>query len=80
MGLTVFAIANATELAFGKDPLLCLYDTEVMQIHLLQCLESRKLERNPATCTLPLTTKPAKIPLRQLYSGFSDLCNAGQKA
>ena len=36
----VFAIANATELAFGKDPLLCRYDTEGMQIHFLQCLET----------------------------------------
>ena len=26
----VFAIANATELALGKDPLLCQYDAEVM--------------------------------------------------
>ena len=43
----MFAVANATELAFGKDPLLCRYDTEVMQIHLLQCLENRKLERFP---------------------------------
>ena len=56
MGLTVFAIANATELAFGKDPLLCLYDTEVMQIHLLQYLESRKLERFPLK-------RPRKIPI-----------------
>ena len=38
----VFAIKNATELAFGKDPLLCRYDTEVMQKHFLQCLENRK--------------------------------------
>ena len=43
----VFAIANATELAFGKDPLLCRYDTEGMRIHFLQCLENRKMERFP---------------------------------
>ena len=35
----VFAIANTTELVFGKDPLLCRYDTEVMQMHFLKCLE-----------------------------------------
>ena len=43
----VFAIANATELAFGKDPLLCQYDTEVMRLHFLKCLENRKMKRFP---------------------------------
>ena len=30
---------EATELVFGKDPLLCRYDTVVMQMHFLKCLE-----------------------------------------
>ena len=52
----VFAIANATELAFGKDPLLCRYDAEVMRIHFLQCLENRKMEHFPLK-------RPRKIPI-----------------
>ena len=36
----VHAIAYATELAHGADPVLCSWDFENMQPHLIQCLES----------------------------------------
>ena len=49
----VFAIANATELAFGKDPLLCQYDMEVMRMHFLKYLENTKME----------CFRPRKIPI-----------------
>lgn len=43
----VFAIATATELALGKDPRLCYWDTTRMRIHLIQCLEQGKMESFP---------------------------------
>ena len=52
----VFATVNATELTFGKDPLLCWYDTEVMRMHFLECLENRKMKRFPLK-------RPRKIPV-----------------
>ena len=43
----VHAIAYATELAHGADPVLCSWDFENMPPHLIQCLESGVLTRFP---------------------------------
>ena len=43
----VFAIANATELACGKDPAVCRWDTDRMRQHLKQCLEEGVIKRFP---------------------------------
>ncbi len=43
------AIASATELAHGFDPVFCQWDTDIMRQHLLSCLENGKLERFPTT-------------------------------
>ena len=43
----VYAIACATELAYGYDPVVSVWKDEVMRNHLLECLESGKLTRFP---------------------------------
>jgi len=43
----VFALAMATELAYGGDPAVCKWDVETMRQHLLKCLEVGKIERFP---------------------------------
>ena len=43
----VHAIAYATELAHGTDPVLCSWDFENMRPHLIQCLESGVIARFP---------------------------------
>ncbi len=43
------AIAAATELVYGFDPVFCQWDTDIMRQHLLSCLENGKLERFPTT-------------------------------
>ena len=43
----VYALAFATELAFGFDPAICLWDHGQLREHLLLCLESRKMARFP---------------------------------
>lgn len=40
----LFAITNATELAHGREPQLCLFDTGKMREHLASCIEKRKME------------------------------------
>ena len=46
----VLAIASATELAHGQDPVLCSWDTSrVMRDHLLSCLENGHMTRFPTT-------------------------------
>ena len=52
----LFAIANATELAHGRDPLLCMWDACQMREHLFNCLEIRKIEQFPLIC-------PRRIPV-----------------
>ena len=51
----VLAIATATKLTLGKDPLLCYWDTAQMRCHLLQRLEQGKMESFPQ--------KSRRIPL-----------------
>ena len=43
----VFSIAVATELALGRDPHLCYWDTTQMRSHLIKCLEQGKMESFP---------------------------------
>ena len=43
----LFAIAIATELTFGRDPLLCYWDTKLMRSHFVKCLEQGKMEYFP---------------------------------
>ena len=40
----LYAIANATALAFGKDPSTQVYIPRLMREHLIKCLENRHLE------------------------------------
>ena len=43
----VFAIANATELAHGKDPAKAQWDANKMRSHLLSCLQEGRMNRFP---------------------------------
>ena len=43
----LFALAFATELVHGEDPVLCSFDCSAMRLHLLQCLEAGFVERFP---------------------------------
>ena len=43
----VYAIANATELAQGRDPVLCVWKTNDMRKHLISCLESGQFSQFP---------------------------------
>ena len=56
----VFAIATATELALGKDPLLCYWDTTQMRCHLIRCIEQGTMESFPQK-------KHRRIPLGNQY-------------
>ena len=43
----VFALACATELAFGCDPVLCEWDVKNMRHHLIECLENGSIAQFP---------------------------------
>ena len=43
----VFAIANATALALGKNPVGLLFDMTKSREHLVKCLKNRKMEHFP---------------------------------
>ena len=43
----VYAIANATAIAFGEDPVSIKYDQSVMRSHLIECFTSKKMEPFP---------------------------------
>jgi hypothetical protein len=43
----VHALAYATELAYGEDPVTCNWDMKEMRRHLLQCMESGVMTRFP---------------------------------
>ena len=45
----VFAVAFATDLAYGKDPAVQYYDTHKMRNHLLHSLQSRLITPFPTT-------------------------------
>ena len=42
-----YAIACATELTHGHDPVMCKFDNAAMRSHLISCLEAGYLERFP---------------------------------
>ena len=56
----LFAIANATELAHGRDPLLCTWNTCQMREHLFSCIERGKMEQFPLM-------RPRRIPVGKSY-------------
>ena len=43
----IYAIANATELACGADPVRCNWDVHIMRQHLIQCFENEVLTEFP---------------------------------
>lgn len=43
----LYAIATATELAFGSDPIVCQWNKSHMRSHLVQCLESKVMKPFP---------------------------------
>ena len=52
----LFAVACATELVEGHDPVLCHWDCDQMRPHLLRCLEAGRIQRFP-------TIKQRRVPL-----------------
>jgi hypothetical protein len=66
----VYAIAYATELAYGADPITCNWDVGQMRGHLLQCLESgllTRFPRLPSQRRIRLGTRVRKSSTFQLY-------------
>ena len=51
----VLAIANATELALGRDPVVCRWDTTRMRQHLKSCLEKGLMNSFPMLGTRRIT-------------------------
>ena len=43
----LFAIANATALLHGTNPVRCVWDTSIMRRHLVKCLEKKIMEPFP---------------------------------
>ena len=43
----LFAIANATALLHGTNPVRCVWDTSIMRRHLVKCFEDNKMEPFP---------------------------------
>ena len=43
----LYAVACATELAYRRDPVLCVWDVDVMREHLLKCLEKGEISGFP---------------------------------
>ena len=81
----LYAIANATALAFGRNPSTQTYIPKLMRFHLYKCLENKQLELFPITSSKP-KRKPHKkefdVPLyclchmpdtRTLYI-YCDIC------
>ena len=67
----LFAIACATELAFGSDPAVCNWDDTKMRSHLKCCLEKGSMSRFPSTrrripfgCRI---RKPSKSPEENIH-------------
>ena len=44
----VYAIANATTIAFGDDPSLVKYDQSAMRFHLIECFTSENIKPFPS--------------------------------
>lgn len=43
----LFALACATELAYGHDPVFCSWNVKLMRPHLIKCFENGTLDRFP---------------------------------
>ena len=62
----IYAIAFATELAYGHDPVLHKFEAGEMRSHLLHCLEKKKMERyfSSGTRNIPMGRRVRKsIPI-----------------
>ena len=71
----VYAIAYATELAYGADPITCNWDVMHMREHLLQCLDSgllTRFPRLPSQRRIRLGTRVRKSFTFQLYCTIND--------
>ena len=43
----LYAIANAAALCFGKDPTTVYFNQSLMRLHLVQCLEQKRITHFP---------------------------------
>lgn len=59
----LYSIAIATALAYGLDPVLLVFKEDEMRLHLLQCLENRKMEPFPISKTRHFKTTASKLVL-----------------
>lgn len=59
----VFAVAVAAEIVHGKDPILSYWDVSKMRVHLIRCLEARKIDCFPQARTrrIPLGNRYKKV-------------------
>ena len=62
----LFAIANATTLAFGKNPVNETYDTKELRPHLIRCLENREMTLFP-TKKFSGKRRPSKVVKLEIY-------------
>ena len=51
----IFSIANAIEIACGRNPTKCVWDLVKARHHLIQCLEEGRIDRFP-------TIKECRVP------------------
>ena len=64
----VFAIAVATELVLGRDPVLCYWKIQDMRQHLIRCLENKELSSFPGkTRRIPPGSKTKLIVTEKVY-------------
>ena len=62
----IYALANATELAYGHDPARCQWETTTMRKHLIECFESGHMQRFPIL-------KERRLPLgRRVRTSFKE--------
>ena len=76
----VFALAFATELAHGCNPVFCRYSVPKMREHLLTCLESGKMQPFPQTKRRIPHTSLFKSVQKELLFCFCRLPNDKSKA
>jgi hypothetical protein len=65
----LFAVAFATELVYGKDPVLCNFDCAAMRLHLLEILEAGVVQRFPCTKQrrVPIGSRVRKTIREQIF-------------
>ena len=69
----LFAIANATALAFGINPINQTYDARGMRTHLIQCLENKDITPFP---TKKFSGKKRQIKKKNKFGTFLLVQNA----